>query len=202
MDTRRGGPALWLPEARAGSAEALGRALEACRGYLLQIARREIGQDLQAKCGASDLVQQTFLEANRDFSYFQGATEAEWRAWLRRLLLNNLANVVRGYRETAKRAVGREVGLGQGDSTTRGANDPAADLPSPSTEMMAREKADAVQRALDQLPETYQRVLKLRHENDLTFEEIGRRLGRSADAARKLFARAVEAFLKECKQQP
>ena len=202
MEMHPGEAALWLRAARAGSADALGRALEACRGYLLQIARRELGPDLQAKCGASDLVQQTFLEANRDFSYFHGATELEWRAWLRRLLLNNLANVVRGYRETAKRAVGREVAFPASDGREGGAGDPAADLPSPSTEMMAREQAEAVRRALDRLPEAYRLVLKLRHEHDLTFEEIGHQLGRSADAVRKLWARAVESFQKECKELP
>jgi RNA polymerase sigma-70 factor (ECF subfamily) len=202
MDRHPGEGPLWLRAARAGSAEALGRALETCRGYLLQIARRELGPDLQAKCGASDLVQQTFLEANRDFSCFHGATEMEWRAWLRRLLLNNLANVVRGYRDTAKRAVGREVALATGDSAGAGAGGPAAGQPSPSSEMMAREQAEAVQRALDRLPETYRQALVLRHEHDLTFEEIGRQLGRSADAARKLWARAVESFQKECKEPP
>jgi RNA polymerase sigma-70 factor (ECF subfamily) len=190
----------WLGAARAGSAEALGRALESCRGYLLQIARRELGPDLQRKCGASDLVQQTFLEANRDFAKFQGETDAEWRAWLRRLLLNNLANMVRGYRETAKRAVNREVTLGNGRSSGEGV--PADALPSPSTEAMAVEQAAAVRRALERLPEDYRQVLVLRHEEDLTFEEIGRRMNRSPDAARKLWARAVEKFQKECSQPP
>jgi RNA polymerase sigma-70 factor (ECF subfamily) len=191
----------WLRSARAGSAEALGRALEACRGYLLQIAQRELGTDLQAKCGASDLVQQTFLEANRDFAGFHGVTDAEWRAWLRKLLLNNLANFIRDYRQTAKRAVGREVTLAGGNSSANGA-DPAGSLPSPSGEAMAQEQAEAVRRALERLPDDYRRVLLLRHEDDLTFEEIGRQMNRSADAARKLWARALELFQKECSNPP
>ncbi len=43
----------WLPAARSGSAEALGNALEACRGYLLMIAQRELDSHLQPKGGAS-----------------------------------------------------------------------------------------------------------------------------------------------------
>ena len=62
----------WLPAAQAGSREALGQVLEACRAYLLLIAREELDPALQAKGGASDLVQQTFLEAQRDFARFQG----------------------------------------------------------------------------------------------------------------------------------
>src|SRR5262245_32280374 len=92
----------WLSAARGGSPEALGRALEACRGYWLLFAQRELGPDLQAKGGASDLVQETMLDAFRAFGRFRGATEAEWLQWLRRLLLNTLADFARQYRDTAK----------------------------------------------------------------------------------------------------
>src|SRR5262249_58319869 len=91
-----------LDEARAGSRAALGRVLEACRGYLMMIARQELDRDLQAKGSASDLVQETFLEAQRDFDRFSGTTEEELLAWLRRLLLNNIANFTRPYRDTDK----------------------------------------------------------------------------------------------------
>src|SRR4051794_12098658 len=88
-----------LASAQAGCPAALGQALEACRNYLLWIARREIDPDLQSKGGASDLVQETFMEARRDFASFRGDSEQELLAWLRRLLLNNLSNFVRRYRE-------------------------------------------------------------------------------------------------------
>src|SRR5262245_7270734 len=90
-------PPEWLAAARAGSCEALGQALESCRGYLLCIAAERLPDGLGAKAGASDLVQQTFLEAQRDLPGFHGESDEEWRAWLRRLLLNNLANLVRDY---------------------------------------------------------------------------------------------------------
>ena len=65
----------WLPAARAGSSEALGQMLDAYRAYLLQIAGRELDTQLRAKAGASDLVQETLLEAFRDFAGFHGDTE-------------------------------------------------------------------------------------------------------------------------------
>src|SRR5689334_93110 len=101
----------WLAEARAGCNDALGQALEAFRTYLLLIAEEEIAPDLRGKGGASDIVQETFLEAQRDFVRFQGATPEEWRAWLRRLLLNNVADFGRRYRATTKRNAGVEVSL-------------------------------------------------------------------------------------------
>ena len=66
-----------LADARAGSREALGRALDACRGYLLLVAQGELAPDLRAKGGASDLVQETLLEAYRDFALFHGGSEGE-----------------------------------------------------------------------------------------------------------------------------
>src|SRR5215472_9511436 len=105
-----------LEAARAGSREALGQALETCRNYLLLVAGRQLDPDLYAKGGASDLVQETFLEAQRDFARFQGNSEGELLAWLRQILLNNVANFARRYRDTAKRAVGREVAVPGDDS--------------------------------------------------------------------------------------
>src|SRR5215472_15056087 len=104
-------PAQLLAEARDGSREALGQALQACRDYLLLVANKELDPALQAKGGASDLVQQTFLEAQRDFVQFHGNSEAELLAWLRHLLMNNLADFSRSFRQTAKRGVEREMSL-------------------------------------------------------------------------------------------
>src|SRR3954451_25008813 len=101
----------WLLEARQGSGEALGQLLESFRAYLLLIAQRELDPDLRAKGGASDLVQQTFLEAQRDFGDFRGAGGAEVAGWLRQILLNNLASFSRCFRETAKRRLASEVTL-------------------------------------------------------------------------------------------
>jgi RNA polymerase sigma-70 factor, ECF subfamily len=98
-----------LAAARAGCPIGPGDALEAFRNYLLLVARRERDPALQGKGGASDLVQETFLEAHRDSALFNGASQEELRAWLRRLLLNNLANFTRPYRETSKLQVGCEM---------------------------------------------------------------------------------------------
>src|SRR5215831_18239186 len=103
--------AQWLAAARAGSREALGQVLETFRAYLLLVADRELDPELRAKGGASDLVQDTFLEAQRDFGHFHGSSVEELRAWLRCLLLNNVANFTRHYRQRAKRDIGREISL-------------------------------------------------------------------------------------------
>jgi RNA polymerase sigma-70 factor (ECF subfamily) len=186
-----------LSAARAGSREALGQALQACRGYLLLVAQQELGPQLQAKGGASDLVQQTLVDAVHDFAQFQGQTEAELLQWLRRLLLNNLADFVRKYREAGKRQIDREVPLPGGDESAPPGADLAATMPTPSGAAVAREQAAALQRVMERLPEDYRKVIVLRYQEERSFDEIGAALGLTANAARKLLLRAVERVSKE-----
>jgi RNA polymerase sigma-70 factor (ECF subfamily) len=202
MTEPAGDGARWLAAARAGSLEALGQVLETFRGYLLLVADRELDADLRAKGGASDLVQETFLEAQRDFGGFHGNSADELRAWLRRLLLNNVANFTRHYRQRAKREVGREVPLEAGGSSHERGAGLVADILSPSGQAVAHEQAEALARAMERLPPDYSQVLALRHEQKLTFEQIGQRMQRSGNAARMLWLRAVERLQKEMGVSP
>jgi RNA polymerase sigma-70 factor (ECF subfamily) len=173
-----------MRDARQGSSEALGRVLQRCRAFLLRVAEQELGADLRAKGGASDLVQDTFLEAQRDFGRFEGQSETELLGWLRRMLLNNLANFARHYRGTDKRRIDREVGL----DTPRGL---AGSVLTPSAVAMSQEQAAALHQAMERLPEQYRQVLALRYQHERTFEQIGEAMGMTFSAARKLWLRAV-----------
>src|SRR5205085_103448 len=96
---------------------------------------------MQAKVDASDLVQQTMLEAHRDFARFEGKTEAEWLAWLRRILSHNAGDFIRRFRGSAKRQVNREVGIQRpgDDSQAVGAPEPQAVVDSPSQALIRQE---------------------------------------------------------------
>jgi RNA polymerase sigma-70 factor (ECF subfamily) len=182
-----------LRAARAGSRSALGRALEACRPLLLKIAEDDLPPELRGKVGASDLVQESMADAVRGFAGFVGGTEDEWRAWLGQVLRNNLRDCVRHYCDAEKRDVRREVPLAQGSaSSLRGRIPPLADPHRPEDPLQTTEETVRLEQALAQLSEDQQQVLRLRNQERLPFEEIGQRLGKSANAARKLWARAVE----------
>lgn len=183
-----------VAQARAGSAEALGTLLEDLRPYLLQVANAEMPADLRAKLGGSDLVQQTFLEAKKDFQHFAGNSEAELVGWLRTMLRDNLANWNRHYRGTAKRLVAREVPLG--GSALVGAELVARE-PSPSTRALAQEQSAALEHALSRLPDDYRQVIELRSRDQLPFAEIATRMQRSPEAVRKLWARALARLQQE-----
>jgi RNA polymerase sigma-70 factor (ECF subfamily) len=179
-----------LAAARAGSREALGQVLEAFQVYLLLLAQKDLNPALRPKGGASDLVQETFLEAQRDFQQFHGTSEEELRAWLRQLLRHNVADFTRLY-HTGKRGVGREQPLAPSDSSSGGDGGPAAPEPSPSRLAVTREQAEAVWRAVDRVPDDYRQVLLLFYQEGLSLEEIAQRMGRSYPAVRQLFSRAV-----------
>jgi RNA polymerase sigma-70 factor (ECF subfamily) len=179
-----------LAAARQGSADALGKLLEVCRPYLLKVAREYLATDLQAKLGASDVVQDAFLEAQRDFGRFSGLTEADMRAWLRSILLHNLKNLTRHYRHYGKRRVDRETGLAEALLDELTAPGSTTDQ-TPSAEARARERDACLDRALAQLPEDQREIIRLRNYERLSFAEAGARMGRSADAARKLWGRAI-----------
>jgi RNA polymerase sigma-70 factor (ECF subfamily) len=189
--------AVWLAAARAGSRDALGKALEPCRRYLLLVAERNLDPVLRSKGGASDLVQETFLEAHRQFGRFHGTSQDELLAWLRRMLLFNVGDFSRRYLATSKRGVGREMTL-EGEGSRVGiAGILAGSTLSPSGIAMEHEQAYALARALERLPEDYRQVVILRYQDGLTFEEIGRRIERSAEAARKVWSRAMERLRDE-----
>jgi RNA polymerase sigma-70 factor (ECF subfamily) len=183
-----------LDSARAGSQEALGQLLQACRGYLLSIANRELDAALAGKLGASDLVQETLLEAQHDIGQFRGACEADLLAWLRQILDHNLRDVRRRYMEAGKRCVGREEPLagGSGDAAIL-----ADSVKTPSVQVSNDEQIQQLCRAMNRLPQDYRQVIQMRNWELLPFAEIGARMQRSEDAARKLWVRAIERLQHE-----
>jgi RNA polymerase sigma factor (sigma-70 family) len=56
---------------------------------------------------------------------------------------------------------------------------------------MRHERERALREAMMNLPENYRRAIQWHHEERLTFEEIAGRLGGSAEAARKVWGRAL-----------
>src|SRR5689334_8802586 len=87
-------PEKLLHRARQGDRDSLGALLELYRNYLQLLARTQIDLHLQSRAHPSDVVQETFLEASRHFPQFRGTTEGELLAWLRRILIHQLARAV------------------------------------------------------------------------------------------------------------
>lgn len=166
------------------------RRLISCRGYLLGIAAKQIRPQWRAKLAASDVVQQTIIEAAAHYGRFQGGTEQDLRRWLRKVLANNIRDAAR--RLTAeKRAVGREVPGGRSSLMHKLSG---SGRHAPEAVAIGREEYDALDKALLQLPWNYQYVIHLRHEQNMRFAEIAELLGLSENAAQKLWTRAIDSL--------
>jgi RNA polymerase sigma-70 factor (ECF subfamily) len=186
-------PGQLLPRARAGDGRALGELLELYRNYLALLARLQIGRRLQGKVDDSDLIQETFLEAHRHFGRFRGTTEGELVAWLRQILAANLANLVRHYYGTQRRDLRLERQLAdEMDQSSRALDLGLADRhSSPSRQAARREQGVLLADALGRLPENYREVIILSHLEGLGFPEVARRMGRSVNSVKHLWARAL-----------
>ena len=96
-----------VESARQGDDDAFGQICDRMTDYLL-LTTRSLENGLSAKFGASDIVQQTLMEARRDITSFQGNSEKDLQVWLVQLVRNNLIDTTRRYRNTEKRDVSRE----------------------------------------------------------------------------------------------
>jgi RNA polymerase sigma-70 factor (ECF subfamily) len=186
-------PEQLLGQARVGCTDALGRLLELYRNYLRLLARTQIDLTLRVRLDASDLVQETLLEAFRDFRHFTGNTEKELVAWLRRILVRNLADQVKHHKAQVRnwrRQESLEAILARSSSAVEQAL--SKGISTPSAQAARREQAVLLANALAQLPPDYREVIVLRNLEHLKFDEIAARLGRSAGAVRMLWSRALE----------
>ncbi len=185
--------AILLRHARGGSSEALGQLLQLCRPRLYQSAKAKLGPEGLTKETPSDVVQETMLDAHRDFSRFAGRSEPELVGWMQAILDHNVLNSIRRFRGTAKRNPDLERPI---DGTARGdsGQGPAADQTTPSAAASRKEERQRLERALSRIKDEHATVIRLRYHEDLSFAEVAARLGRSEEAARKLWSRAIEAL--------
>jgi RNA polymerase sigma-70 factor (ECF subfamily) len=185
-----------LARARAGDNAALDRLFTSCRNYALILARTQVERWVQAKLDPSDLVQQSMLEAYRAFGTFQGKSEAELLAWLRRILMHNATDLARHYGGTDKRQLSREISLGAAGSEGRPSNplEPADDGMSPSEQLLLCERELQLAEGLARLPADHREVILLRNLQALPFDEVAQRMGRSRPAVQMLWMRALRGL--------
>jgi RNA polymerase sigma-70 factor (subfamily 1) len=189
-DTEKGFKEL-LARARAGSEQALGVLLESCRVSLSTVTLRLKAHHLNRKEGEADLLQDTFLEAVRDFHTFQGNTKAELLVWVGQIARNNLRDLVRKWYGGEKRRVDLEISLDSGNASPHLRKLLADADPSPVERSAEQEFRDLWDQAAAGLSVTYRLVIRLSIIEGQPLKEVGRQLACSAEAARKLRFRAL-----------
>ena len=171
----------------------VGQPLERYRAYLGLLARAQLPAPLRGQLGASDLVQQTLLQAHRKRDQFRGHSEAEYRAWLRAILARLLTDAARRHGPApAGRAQSLERALDE--SSQRLERWLAADASSPSQGVMRQERLLELAEALGRLPEDQRTALELRHLQGLSVGEVCRRMGRGTPSVANLLYRGLKAL--------
>lgn len=185
-----------LEKAKAGDTSCVGELLAVYRDYLLGIAVAKLDPRVRARCNPSDVVQETLLEAYRDFHQFRGGLEREFLAWIRQILSNNLARMVELHLLTDKRDLRRERPIEQavvGESKLERRDYWLTDDgKSPSSVLQKKEQLASMLERINKLPAHYRDVLLLRHIEELSFDDVAARVGKSAGAVRMIWLRALE----------
>lgn len=175
---------------------------ERFREYLLLLARMQLGGQFRGKLDASDVVQQTLLEAHRKREQFQGGNPQQLLAWLRKLLACTLADTLRTLGR-AKRDAHRERSLEAAldESSERLHAWLAAEQSSPSEQAGRHEEAARLAAALAGLPEAQRTALVLRHYHGWAVSEIALHMERSTTAVAGLLKRGAQQ-LRALLQEP
>jgi RNA polymerase sigma-70 factor (ECF subfamily) len=166
--------------------------LDGYRDYLLLLARARLDPRLRGRTDASDIVQQTLLEAHRDAEQFRGRADAERAGWLRQVLARNLANAVRDHTRD-RRDVNRERSLQASldESSARLEAFLAVEQSSPSQHLDREEQLRRLAAALAALPDGQREAVELRHLQGWSLAEIATHLDRTPAAVAGLLHRGL-----------
>lgn len=188
-----------VASAKAGVPGALGDLLDAARGYLLAIAARRLPTDRSPHLAPSDIVQETAVDAQAAFSDFRGDSTAQFLAWLRSILLHNVGDAVRrerSYLEAVDRFCSVPLARVPPDLDTARRSPTGHPRPTEAS-AIRRDDAALLARVLHTLGDDARTVVRLRYWEGLSFVDIGQRMGRSDNAVRKVWYRAVARLQEE-----
>jgi RNA polymerase sigma-70 factor (ECF subfamily) len=167
--------------------------VERFQGYLTLLARAHLGRDHQAKIEVADVVQQTLLDAFQQRNQFRGQSDAELADWLKRILVNNLADAFRRL-DCAKRDVRRERSLEAAieDSISRTDGWLAANQTSPSQQAIRIEQLLRMAQEIGRLSEDQREVVVLHHLQGWSLTQLAEKLQRSESAVVGLLHRGLK----------
>jgi RNA polymerase sigma-70 factor (ECF subfamily) len=183
-----------LDQARSGSPEALNHLYERCAGRLLAFIRLRLGRDLRSRLESRDILQATLLKSLSHVSELKAAETRSVMAWLARIAEHEIQDCA-DFHHRQRRDAAREMPI-----------EDDAPLPALTRSALSRvilgEQAEQLEAALDVLSPDHREVILLRKFEELSFAEIGQRLGKSEDACRMLLARAMTALTLKMSETP
>lgn len=181
--------------AQNGDDAAVNQLLIEYRPFLRLVADQAIGQVIRRREDASDIVQQTELEAYRAIADFRGNSEPEFSAWIKQILRRNVSNLVRD-NWAAKRDQRREQYLDNTDQSVSltWVSPQGGQSSSPSQHVIRAEAALQLAKALEEIPESQRIAIRMRHLQGCTLDEIATAMGKTPPAVAGLIRRGLQAL--------
>ena len=149
--------------------------------------RARLPAALRGKVAESDVIQEAWLAAYLDVGRFEDRGDGSFGRWLRGIVQHKIREEANRHLGAAKRDARRAARL----LTDEARSIPSPDEPSPSEVAMAGESAAELRSVIESLSEDHAAVLRLVYLDGLTLAQAGERMGRSADAVRKRYGRAL-----------
>ena len=179
--------------AQEGDQSALNRLYRVYAERVRWMVRFRMSKELRSKLESMDIVQDTLIHALRGLDDFTYKNEGDFVRWLSKIAENELRGSLRKL-HADKRDIRKEIPL-QEDASKSGDDrarvlDPAR-YTTPSVILSKKEELDRLEKAIDKLKPEYKEVIIWAKIDGLSYNEIGNRLGKSADAAGHLLLRAM-----------
>lgn len=184
-----------LEKAKEGSADALNALFDRCGGKLLALIRLRMGRGLRSHLESQDILQAALLKAFERIDQFERSDVGSLMAWLARIAENEIRDQA-AYHQRQRRDPARVANL-------EGQVDKLADrVRSMVSGIIFNETMARIEQALHTLDDPHREVIMLRMFEELSFAEIGDRVGKSPDACRMLLARALTALSLKTRETP
>jgi RNA polymerase sigma-70 factor (ECF subfamily) len=173
-------------QALAEGGAAVDRLYERYAPRLLSYIRLRMGRSLRAKLESRDILQATLLKSFQHLDEFRGGESRSLMAWLGRIAEREIADRA-DYHQRQRRDAARDAPIEDHSELT-------ARVRSVLSQVIQDERASRLEAGIEALSEPHRQIILLRGFEELTFPEIARRLGKSEDACRMLYARAMTAL--------
>ncbi|HVG04603.1 MAG TPA: RNA polymerase sigma factor RpoE [Burkholderiaceae bacterium] len=138
-----------------------------------------------------DVAQEAFVKAYRALPNFRG--DSAFYTWLYRIAINTAKNYLVSQGRRAPTSTTADVE----DAETFDDGDHLRDLNTPDSMLVTKQVGDAVNRAIDQLPEDLRTAIVLRELEGLSYEEIAESMQCPIGTVRSRIFRAREAIALE-----
>ncbi len=179
-----------LARLQAGEAEAFEQLFARHRVYLHQVIDMRLDEQTRRRVDASDVVQETQLEAARRMAEYLRRQPRPFRVWLRKTAHERLSKLRQHHVVAAKRSVRREAALPY-RSTFQLAQRLLGGGSTPSEKAGRRELAERVRRAIGQLEELDREIVLMLDIEGLSSQQVGYVLDLEPATVRRRHARVL-----------